>query len=42
MLLTSRKLLYKAFMLWVDDDEEGTSAEPEQIEGTVQPSTTNE
>lgn len=33
---------YKAFMLWVDDDEEGTSAEPEKIEGTAQPSPTNE
>ena len=33
---------YKAFMLWVDDDEEGTSAEPEQIESTAQPSPTNE
>ena len=32
---------YKAFMLWVDDDEEGTSAEPEQIESTAQPSPTN-
>jgi predicted PurR-regulated permease PerM len=33
---------YKAFMLWVDDDEEGTSAEPEKIESTAQPSPTNE
>ena len=33
---------YKAFMLWVDDEEEGTSAEPEQIESTAQPSPTNE
>ena len=33
---------YKAFMLWVDDDDEGTNAEPEQIESTAQPSPTNE
>jgi predicted PurR-regulated permease PerM len=33
---------YKAFMLWVDDDEEGTSAEPEKIESTAQSSRTNE
>jgi len=33
---------YKAFMLWVNDDEESTSAEPEQIESTAQPSPTNE
>ncbi len=33
---------YKAFMLWVDDDEEGTSAESEKIESTAQPSPTNE
>jgi len=33
---------YKAFMLWVNDDEESTSSEPEQIESTAQPSPTNE
>jgi len=33
---------YKAFMLWVNDDEESTIAEPEQIESTAQPSPTNE
>jgi predicted PurR-regulated permease PerM len=33
---------YKAFMLWVNDDEESVSAEPEQIESTAQPSPTNE
>jgi len=33
---------YKAFMLWVDDEEEGTSAEPERIESTAQLSPTNE
>jgi predicted PurR-regulated permease PerM len=33
---------YKAFMLWVNDEEESTIAEPEQIESTAQPSPTNE
>ena len=33
---------YKAFMLWVNDDDEGTSAKPEQIESAAQPSPTNE
>jgi len=33
---------YKAFMLWVDDEEEGASAEPKKIESTAQPSPTNE
>ena len=33
---------YKAFMLWVDDEEEGTSAEPKEIESTAKPSPTNE
>jgi predicted PurR-regulated permease PerM len=33
---------YKVFMAWVNDDEEGASAEPEQIESTAQPSPTNE
>ena len=33
---------YKAFMLWVNDDDESTSAEPEQIGSTAQSSPTNE
>jgi predicted PurR-regulated permease PerM len=29
---------YKVFMVWVNDDEEGTSSEPDQVESNTQPS----
>jgi predicted PurR-regulated permease PerM len=29
---------YKIFMVWVNDDEEGTSSEPDQVESNTQPS----